>query len=220
MTVPGCLVALFSSAAQSNLKVSGFTTDTQSTSSTTHTYDISGLTVNAGDTIMVVMSGDGGGISFTGTGYTVLASQTTTESFHVLYKKATGSETNVVLTSGSATTSVAAIYVIEGAADPTVTPPEASTVATGGSGQINPPTFSPTGGSGEYLWIGCGQHPNVNVPTGGPSGYTFDGAPIQGSAVSVATAHKVATASSEDPGAFSGATSAGWKAFTLAVYAA
>lgn len=105
------------------------------------------------------------------------------------------------------------------------TAPEAST-SSGDSSGADPANLTPSWGSENNLWIAVAGHTAVsagawNAPPSGYSNFQCDGASTGGAACSIATAVKTATASSEDPGAFTVTPSTGsnryWAAFTVAV---
>lgn len=159
--------------------------------------------------------------------------------FAAFYKRIDGSEGgDVVITTGGSTRSAWTIHRITGAADPSVTPPDFATLATGTTATPNPGSASVTGGPKDVLAVAsfrqngevADDDSQVNT---GPSTYTFSttGAGHQkstgtGGAAStnclVATAYKELTnVSSEDPGTF-GVDSAvlNWQATTVLIHEA
>ena len=91
-------------------------------------------------------------------------------------------------------------------------------VAAASSTAPNPASLTPSGGSANYLWLAV-FHAGSNQPaTGYPTNYTNGqtiGIASSGSAT--ASAQRALTASSEDPGAFTIASSAAWAAYTVAI---
>lgn len=77
----------------------------------------------------------------------------------------------------------------------------------------DPPILTPAGGSAEYLWLAIFSSAGGAI-TAGPSGYSNFNA--QGANPCTAFATKAATASSENPGTFSGGGS-NYLVFTLAI---
>ena len=84
-------------------------------------------------------------------GFTNLTAVTNT--FHILYKKLTGSEGGSMTVTTSSSKSCAVAYNIQGGEDPATQAPQISTVATATSTAPNATTVTPTGGSKDYLWI-------------------------------------------------------------------
>lgn len=150
----------------------------------------------------------------------------------VAWKKAVGNEggTTITLSSGNGKFSAVA-YCIQDAADPTVRPPELSTVATGTSaGQPDATACTPTGGAKDYLWLTFetmeGEQTGVTTY---PSNFTLgqSGLANSGTAGAVTTNTTIAAAArqqnaaSQDAGAWSIAgTLDDWSAYTAAFYPA
>jgi hypothetical protein len=91
--------------------------------------------------------------------------------------------------------------------------------STGGTGIPNPPLLVADGD----LWVAVGHLDDDNTTMLPPSGYSFGGAASVGSfgtASSTATAYKIASLSSDNPGPFSSNASDAWRAATLAFSAA
>lgn len=148
------------------------------------------------------------------------------------WKKAVGNEGGTTITLSSANGKfAAAAWAVQDAADPTVTPPEISTVATGTTPtQPNATTATPTGGAKDYLWLTFftmeGEATGI---TGYPSNYTLGqsgfansgtGGAVTTNAI-VAGAARTANAASEDAGAWNIAgTLDDWSAYTVAFHPA
>ncbi len=126
-------------------------------------------TVSAGDTLLMVFRVHNGTVDTGPSGFTPLVNNDATDASDdatsIFYKKADGSEggttVNVTLAGGLSRKASAITWRITGAADPTVTPPEVSTVATGTSTTPDPGNLAPSGGSKDYLWfwIGAWEQP-------------------------------------------------------------
>ncbi len=82
----------------------------------------------------------------------------------------------------------------------------------------NPPSFSPSGGSGKYMWLATRSGDSTGIATAVPSGYSFwrKLAGYNTSSASTDVAVKFSTAASEDPGVWT-SPSAGWVSWTLAI---
>lgn len=96
----------------------------------------------------------------------------------------------------------------------------ARTSTASDTGNANAPTLTPAWGSAANLWIAIAAFDNLATVTGYPTGYTGNQRTTQSGAtasdVTIASATKVATAISDDAGAFTN-TSRPWMAFTLAI---
>lgn len=190
-------------------------------------------TVSAGDTLIVMMrAAVGGAIGWPDGTWIELfdaSSDAADDQMAAAWKKADGTEGGTTITLSCTSSKYGAVaWAIQDAADPTVTPPELSTVATGTTPtQPNSTTVTPTGGSKDYLFGALvGMEGEATTPPTYPSGYTLGqiaGASGSGGAVEtnvrVAGAWKQATAASDDPGDW---TYAGvlddWTAYSSAVH--
>lgn len=139
------------------------------------------------------------------------------------YKTADGSEggTTITLTRTQSNKFAAVSYAIAGA-----TNIEAGGLATGASTAPDPLTFTPSGGSQDYLWlsIGAWEGEQTSPPTATPTNYTNKIGANSGTAGAVSTNCRVAgvnratTASSENPGAWAISASDDWTAFVIALW--
>lgn len=88
------------------------------------------------------------------------------------WRKADGGEgSSITVDTGISRRSATAVYRISGATDPTVTPPEISSGASGTSATPSSDSLTPTGGSKKYLWFtSCVHDANSDAPIDGPSG--------------------------------------------------
>lgn len=92
-----------------------------------------------------------------------------------------------------------------------------SSEASGTSGAPNPASLSPAWGAAKTLWLAIGA--SFNSITSAPTNYSDyvevdQGGPLR---ANVAVATRQLEASSDDPGSFSGSSSAGWRAYTVAI---
>jgi hypothetical protein len=135
------------------------------------------------------------------------------------WRKADGTEDggNFTVTTGSSEGSCAYVFRITGAQDPSTTPPEASTEATGTSANPDSLSLTPSSGSRYYIWISVETNDDDDNVTGYPSNM---GDNNQYSQVSTATLG-IATVESEgtalDPAQFTLAASEQWEAATISV---
>lgn len=122
------------------------------------------------------------------------------------------------------------MWLIAGAEDPSIRPPELSTIAIGTTTPVNPTTVTPTGGVKNYLWLWLGGWggEQTSPPATAPTGYST---PMIGANsgtagavttnVRVASAWKNATAASEDPPTVAiSATASGWSGWGMAIHPA
>ena len=160
--------------------------------------------VEAGDLVVVVFSSRGSStVSVSsGTGWTEEYENffnVSTVRQTVYTKTADGSDALTLATSGVAHSSHA-VYVLRGYG---TTFAAGTPTQSNGASNPDPPSFSPAGGEAEYAWLSIISPANTVVPTAAPSGY--DGLIAQAgvtSGVGTAIAYRVATAASEDPGAW------------------
>lgn len=202
------------------------------TSQNVHPVSLPG-SISAGDTLVMLLRINNATTSGP-SGWSPLASSSadaSDDTTYVFYKKATGSEgatVNVTLDGGVNRKIAGATWRITGAADPTVTPPEISTVATGTSTTPDPGNLAPSGGSDDYLWLWLGTWEGLqdSPPATPPTDFSNW---IGGSSGSVAGAtnntrcaggSRQFTGSSLDPPSVTISASDDWTAYTVAVYPA
>jgi len=113
------------------------------------------------------------------------------------------------------------IFRVTGAADPDVTPPEASAGATGANANPDPDQIVPAGGNGRYLVLamyGAHSHPEATAYPAGYALWTNTGTGV------TSTGHGSALAMLEgaafDPGTFTMDAADEWAAGTVVVYPA
>lgn len=115
-------------------------------------------TVSAGDTLFVIIRcAVGGAVGWPDGTWNELfdaSDDADDDQSAAAWKLAAGTEGGTTITLSSTSGKFAAVaWSIKDAADPTVTPPELSTVAIGTTGQPNATTCTPTGGAKDYLWL-------------------------------------------------------------------
>lgn len=173
-------------------------------------------TIQQGDTIFVVIrNAAAGAISWPGGAgvWNELADGSPDASVGqtaFAWKKADGTEggTTITLSSGNGKFAAYA-WAVASAADPTIRPPEISTVAVGTTGEPNATAVTPTGGAKDYLWLTFftmeGEQTGI---TSYPTNYTLGQSGLANSGVAgavttnatVAGAARTNNAASEDAG--------------------
>jgi hypothetical protein len=203
------------------------------TAATSHTVTYpSGI--QAGD--LLLMIADKGSTAATIaaiTGWTELIDENLANGLYAAWKKADGTESGTFTVTTSANTRLSVIvYRISGAADPTVTPPQIGSTATGTSATPNPPSLSPTGGSKAYLWVAfagmAGEEADDDTWGNTPPTDYSPSPPRQKSCGTVGTnlggllisAERQFVGASQDPGTFGVDVSAAWRAQTIAIHPA
>lgn len=189
-------------------------------------------TIRAGDTLFVFFRSSAGGAIGWPAGWTELLDESTDASANqeaAAWRKADGTEgATISLTSGSGKFAAVA-YCIQGAADPTITPPQFSTIATGTATEPNATAVTPTGGAKDYLFLTVyGMEGEQTGVTSYPANYT--GAQLfanSGTAGAVTTnctigsATRQLNASSDDAGVWDvTGTLDDWSAYTFAFHPA
>jgi hypothetical protein len=220
----GGLLAVIANVAFSAPVVSGITTSSDANGQAAITVTMP-ATIAANDLIVVLICALTHESTVTPNGsWTLLSTQSNTRNV-ALWLNAVGNEdgTSVaVATMNSTAVSANAAFIVTGHADPAVSPPVSSTKANdaGASTTPDPPSFSPTYGSREYLWIAWAcvdQDPTTSAyPTGyadNQTRYTYTSANFE----TTTFATKVATATSDDPSTFTMSESQFWSARTLAI---
>lgn len=208
---------------------------TRSTSTAGTSHTVSGKTTStpsAGDTLIIVFRAATACTTTWPAGYdTFLVHDATDDASDdvvtIVVRKATGSESTTITVTSSVSTKMAAVtYWITGAADPTVTSPEISTVATGNSVNPDPGSRSVTGGPKDILALALDTHAGEQTSTVTyPTNYVNTGQITSGSGGAVATncqinfcSRQVSAASSEDPSAFTISGAQDWAAYTIVVH--
>lgn len=142
----------------------------------------------------------------------------------IFTKVATGSEgSTAAFTSSVANIGAAQCRTLTGV--DTATPPQMGTANSGGvpGTTANPPALTPTWGSASTTWLAyMGTAASGATTSAGPAGYSnfaFTNYSGGGASAGTGSAYKVATAASEDPGAFTSSADRWWIAATFAVKA-
>lgn len=187
--------------------------------------------VSAGSKIVVaIRAATGGAIDWPSADWNEIkdeAPDASGDQVAVAWKAADGTEggTTIAVTHASGKTAALA-YSFVNAGIPTI-----STAATGTASPIDPPSFSPAGGSADYTWIALAtadgeQSPFApSIPSGYPSKtetVPFTSTGTIGTAntnVAVAASVRQTTAASENPGSFAVVLAgiSGWSAYTIAI---
>lgn len=188
--------------------------------------------ISSGDLLVALIRlGTNATITFPG-GWNALKNEvpdSDSDTVAIAWREADGSEgATFDLTVSASAKAAAIVYRITGAEDPDTQPPEVTTVATGSSADVDPPSISPTGGSKDYLFLALGTS-GAGGATGSntwPSNYDDGQATASstggtsGSRSSVYGAGRELTASSDDPGTFTLGAGRVWSAYTVAVHPA
>jgi hypothetical protein len=157
--------------------------------------------------------------ALTTTGWSSLSLDTNGASNLVfLYKTATGSEgATVTFTTGNSVKSASVAYRITGWQGT----PEKGTAAGASSTNADPPSITPSWGSDADLFLAAYAAGTTAVASAAPTNYTslLTAAASAGSSASVSAAQRNLTASSDDPGTFTNASTT-WVAQTVAIRAA
>jgi hypothetical protein len=201
------------------------------TATTSRSVNVPAGTVS-GETLMLLFrtTGSSGNTGLPAGEWTTMVDVALTDKVGIAWRKASGAEASTMTVTTVGSTKFASLcFRVSGAADPTVTPPQISTVATGNSNIPDPSTCTPTGGAKDYLWIwfGSWQGEQTSPPTGNPTNYASNIAGADtGAAGSTATNSRVAmatrqlNAASEDPGSWTISVADQWAAYTIAIHPA
>jgi hypothetical protein len=144
------------------------------------------------------------------------------------YRQADGTEgASITVTTNVSVLAAHNAYRITGAADPSVQPPEAASIAYTATGStIDPPSLTPTGGAKDYLWLAvAGWRRTGLTATGDPTSYTNAIEASSGGSASgtkLRSLRRQLNGSSENPAAFtlSSTTSDRRVGVTIAVHPA
>lgn len=231
--IAGCVLL----TAPAALAFPGVTTaSTNGTTSTTSPLVNLPSGINSGDTLLVLIRACVSSATITapneGTDWIQLfedgteASDDTTALF---WRKASGGESSTVTFTFSSSAKFAAIaWRGTGATDPTVQPPEFSTlvIGPGTTDTPDPGNLSPTGGAKDYLWLWMGgwEGEQTSPPAGNPTNYSTPigaDSDIAGAVTTncrVATAERQLNAASEDPGSWTLSAANDWTAWVVALH--
>lgn len=179
--------------------------------------------IQAGETLLVFFVCDGNRAVTFPEGWTEIFETMNNCTLAIAWCKADGEEgASITVTTSTAKQSAHISYRISGAIDPTVTPPEVSTGATGVSANPNPDSLTAGGGSKEYLWISvAGSDDGRDLYIAYPANY-INGEGYQSKEDSdgcnIGVARRDLETDVEDPGTFAIEASEDWVACTVAVY--
>ena len=186
---------------------------------TSHTVNLP-ASISAGDLLIVLVGWEKVPGTVTMTDWSSLAADDNAVYLQLFYKTASGSEGSTV--SVTTVESIRASFVAGRITGWSGTP-EKGTAATGTSATPDGPSLSPSGGSQDYLWISAWAYNrgDATSPTE-PTNYSstvVNGGGSAGGRPTVAAAFRALTASSEDPGAWSGLSTPAnsWVAQTFAI---
>lgn len=133
---------------------------------------------------------------------------------NIFYKTSDGTEgATVTVTSTGSWRSAHATYQLSGWSGT----PEASSGTQGSSGTPDPTSLTPSGGTQDYLFFAIGVSQNTTAITAAPTNYTTSALFTNTTAVSLGVGTRALTASSDDPGTFTGGTIR-WVAGTIVVF--
>ena len=187
-------------------------------------------TVSAGSTVLCWIGSNGATFTFPG-GWTKLAGTdytgTSGDRANVAWLKAAGTEggTTFTVTLSVGVKAAACVWSITGASDPTVTPPETGTVATGsGTANPDPPSCTPSGGSNDYLFFALAHGEGAVTVSSYPTNYSLNqisegtSGGSAGSNVRTAGAGRALTGTTDNPGTYTYSGTIPWIGQTVAVY--
>ena len=197
---------------------------------TSPVVNLPGSIVSGNTLVIMIRAAEGGDIGWPA-GYPELvdaSADPANDQQAIAYRKADGLEPSTITLSTGGGKFAAIAYQIQDAADPTVTTPDISTVATGTSTTPDPTTVTPAGGEKDYLflWMGGWEGKQTSPPAGNPTNYSNPiGASTGGAGAGtancrVATAERALTAASEDPPSWAISPSDDWSAYALGVHPA
>ena len=173
--------------------------------------------ISNGNLLIAVVSADGGtGTAVTAsTGWTALDddNQFTAIAGDVFYRVADGGANDTLTVTPSAAEQLSAVVVrISGGSS------WALQSISANNASYDPPSLD-TGSTEETLWLACLCLDSNDSPTAPPAGYSdlVVGAASGTNSVTTATAYKISTAQTEDPGAFTITTSEQNVLFTVSV---
>ena len=194
------------------------TNNAESTNTTTHTCNLPASLV-AGNLLLLFCAVSGTPGTMAASGYTLLGTVDAngTSALAIFYKTSDGTEgASATVTTTNSIKLACASYQISGWSGT----PEKGTASTGASGAADPPNLAPSGGSKDYLFFAIGSYVSVSTAnTGAPTNYSNGQFPItSGSKGSLSAAERQLTASSDNPGAFTGGSNSNaWVGQTVAI---
>jgi len=192
-------------------------------SNTDHTITLPG-SIAAGELIiafMVQFNQTSPAPDWSGTGFTTLVNAIgfSPNTVSIGYKKATGGESSIVITTSGTERSEYIAYRISGIADPDTYPPEISAKASAYSDYPNSASLTMSYGSGDYLWLSMfGAWGPVETPpfTSQPSGYS-GGIELDNYLGAGSVQKATSGTDTEDPGQWEVQTAPRWAAYTVGI---
>lgn len=181
--------------------------------------------IASGHQLVLELRSAGADTHSTPTGWTALVLNNNADASNdvvsVFWRIADGTEGATVTVTATASLKFAAIcWRITGAGTPQI-----SAAATGASATPDPPSFTPTGGAQDYLWlwVGSWEGEQTSPPAGNPTNYSnpFGAATGEGGAIATncraAGATRQFNAATEDPPSWTISVIDDWTAWTIAV---
>jgi ribosomal protein S19 len=179
--------------------------------------------ISSGDLLILILRSAASDTHSTPSGWTALAlndgADAADDITSVFYRVASGTEGSTVTVNGTASVKFAAVcWRITGGGTP-----QLSSIATGSSTAPNSPSFTPSGGAQDYLWVSLIGFAGTGSVSSGPASYLNVTSANSGFGSTTASNCRVAgatrqlNAATEDPGAWTISASAAWSAWTLAV---
>ena len=202
-----------------------------STATTSAVVSLPGSIV-AGQTLLVLIRCSLGGTHTFPAGWTEISqdsSDGSDDTTSLAWRRADGAEgASITVTLGTSSKFSAISWLVAGARNPELSPPEISNITTGNNTNPNPGSLTPSGGAQDYLWFWMGgwEGTQTSPPSGNPTNYTSNVVGAEtGSVGGVSTNCRVASATrqfnvaTEDPGSWTiSGLGDDWTAVTVAVY--
>ena len=202
-----------------------------STATTSAVVSLPGSIV-AGQTLLVLIRCSLGGTHTFPAGWTEISqdsSDGSDDTTSLAWRRADGAEgASITVTLGTSSKFSAISWLVAGARNPELSPPEISNITTGNSTNPNPGSLTPSGGAQDYLWFWMGgwEGTQTSPPSGNPTNYTSNVVGAEtGSVGGVSTNCRVASATrqfnvaTEDPGSWTiSGLGDDWTAVTVAIY--
>lgn len=183
--------------------------------SQTITFSAIGLTVNSGERLVCIASHDGTPtVTLDTSGFTEhLNAANSTHNYGMWSKIAAGTETMMDFSLSASEDGAYILFTVSG--DNAF---EFSSVATGTNNSPNPPSFTPSYGSGDHLWAAVEFNDRARSVTAYPTDYADNQTnQVTGgtAGAAVGIAFRSVAAASQDPGTFTLNNSDEWVGLTL-----
>lgn len=203
-------------------------TSSQHTSAgTTHTVNLP-ATIVSGDLLIILFGTPGNTLgSLSATGWTAPSPSSGTARMGFLYRVADGSEgSTVTVTTNSSEKSAHITYAVQNAGTFSAVANDTYFLSNAGSANANPdpPSISPSAGSGDYLWIAAENNAGTDTVSSYPANYGSDqlnqasgGTGGASTKCVIGAATRQLTATTEDPGTFTITASQLWCTATLSI---